>query len=326
LFAASKASAQDILVPAGTLLRCTMSEPNFSSATAQVGDPVLCHLGSVQQFGHNAFPRGAYMTGHLEGAKDPGHFWGKGYLRIAFDRIGTPNADINVSTKIIGTRNYPVNKDGDIKGKGHPKRDVVEWMIPPLWPWKVLMLPARGPRPTLKGEQIMTLRLMEDVTIPRPTQSLNSRDWRPPSAQLREQPSAYQPRQAVPFNNAPALTNTGFVTSVDPVFRQLQQDQPAPPVSETAQAQTAVSEPASRPANDPRSSSSSLTLIALRNESIWAVTEYWLAGDRLDYILPSGAHESCALNDVDLMRTTQLNSERGVAVTFRDGPAHQPTL
>ena len=323
-FAASRASAQDILVPAGTLLRCTMSEPNFSSATVQVGDPVLCHLGSVQQFGHNAFPRGAYMTGHLEGSKDPGHFWGKGYLRVVFDRIGTPNADINVSTKIIGTRNYPVNKDGDIKGKGHPKRDVVEWMIPPLWPWKVLMLPARGPRPTLKGEQILSLRLMEDVTIPRPTPSLNSRDWRPPNAQLRDQPSAYQSRQAVPFN-APVMTNAGFVTSVDPIFRQPQQDQPTP-VSETAQTQPAVSEPASTPTNDPRRSSSSLTLIALRNESIWAVSEYWLAGDRLDYILPSGAHESCALNDVDLMRTTQLNSERGIAVTFRDGPAHQPTL
>jgi len=26
--------AQDILVPAGTLLQCTMEEPNFSSATA----------------------------------------------------------------------------------------------------------------------------------------------------------------------------------------------------------------------------------------------------------------------------------------------------
>jgi hypothetical protein len=327
-FASSRARAQDILVPAGTLLRCTMNEPNFSSATAQVGDPVLCHLGSVQQFGHNAFPRGAYMTGHLEAEKDPGHFWGKGYLKIVFDRIGTPNADINVSTKILGTRNYSVNKEGDIKGKGHPRRDVIEWMIPPLWPWKVLMLPARGPRPTLKGEQIVTLRLMEDVTIPRQTPSYNSRDWRPPHAQLREQPSAYQPRQTAPFNNAPAMTNTSFVTSVDPGFRQLAEterlttgQEPVRPQAAAVPAFTTVA-----PANDPRTSSSSLTLIALRNETIWAVTEYWLAGDRLDYILPSGAHESCALNDVDLMRTTQLNSERGKSVTFRDAPAHQPVL
>jgi len=322
-FVASRASAQDILVPAGTLLRCTMSEPNFSSATAQVGDPVLCHLGSVQQFGQNAFPRGAYMTGHLEADKDPGHFWGKGYLRIVFDRIGTPSADINVSTKIIGTRNYPVNKEGDIKGKGHPKRDVVEWMIPPLWPWKVIMLPARGPRPTLKGEQIMTLRLMEDVTIPRPTPAYNSREWRPPHSQLREQPSAYQPRQAAPFGSAPAITNTGFVTSTDPAVNQLAEAKPAPPPpvqQEPAARQEPILLPAAASAlraADPQTSSSSLTLIALRNESIWAVTAYWLAGDRLDYILPSGAHESCALNDVDLMRTTQLNAERGISVTFR---------
>jgi hypothetical protein len=326
-FVTSRASAQDILVPAGTLLRCTMSEPNFSSASVQVGDPVLCHLGSVQQFGHNAFPRGAYMTGHLEASKDPGHFWGKGYLRIVFDRIGTPSADINVSTKIIGTRNYAVNKDGDIKGKGHPRRDVVEWMIPPLWPWKLIMLPARGPRPTLKGEQILSLRLMEDVTIPRPAPALHSRDWRPPHAQLREEPSAYLPRQGTPFANGPAITNTGFVTSIDPAVNQLAQ--PAPPTSapqEPPARQEPIVLPAAAPAlraADPRTSSSSLTLIALRNESIWAVTEYWLAGDRLDYILPSGAHESCALNDVDLMRTTQLNAERGISVTFRAAPSSQ---
>ena len=340
-FASSRASAQDILVPAGTLLRCTMNEPNFSSATAQVGDPVLCHLGSVQQFGHNAFPRGAYMTGHLEADKDPGHFWGKGYLKIVFDRIGTPNADINVSTKIIGTRNYPVNKEGDIKGKGHPRRDAIEWMIPPLWPWKLLMLPARGPRPTLKGEQTITLRLMEDVTIPRPAQAFN-RDWRPPHAQIRELPSVYQYSEnplhdlqrttassVTAAANTPAMTNTGFVTSIDPAFRQLQETQRVPASApQLVQPQTVgpTMQLATAPASDSRTSSSSLTLIALRNETIWAVTEYWLNGDRLDYVLPSGAHESCALNDVDLMRTTQLNSERGKSVTFRDAPAHQPVL
>ena len=306
-----KARAQDVVVPAGTLLRCTVSEPNFSSKTAQIGDPVMCHLGSVQEFGHSVFPRGAYMSGHLEADKEPGHFWGKGYMKIVFDRIGTPNADINVDTKIIADRSYPVDKDGDIRGKGHPKRDAVEWMIPPLWPWKVLTLPARGPRPVLKGEQILTLRLMEDVTIPRvAAANYNSRDWRPPSAQLRTEPSAYQSRSAA----APpvqALTNAGYVRSSDPAFKQ------------TAQTQTVASV---APASDPRSSSTSLTLIALRNESIWAVSDYWLAGDRLDYILPSGAHESCALNDVDLMRTTQLNSERGVTVSFREAPPHQPAL
>ena len=341
-FISSQANAQDILVPAGTLLRCTMNEPNFSSATAQIGDPVLCHLGSVQDFGHNAFPRGAYMSGHLEADKEPGHFFGKGYMRIVFDRIGTPNADVNVDTKIIAARNYPVDKEGDIKGKGHAKRDVIEWMFPPLWPWKVITLPARGPRPTLKGEQILTLRLMEDVTIPRTSATYSSRDWRPPYAQLRPQPSAYQPpasephplaRASAPANtstntSASGLTNTGYVLSVDPVFRESAHTLATPAPAETQLAPLLVSSAAPAPSNDPRTSSASLTLIALRNETIYAVSEYWLAGDRLAYVLPSGAQQSCPLNDVDLMRTTQLNSERGITVSFHQAsaPPHQPTL
>ena len=316
------ARAQDV-VPAGTLLRCTVSEPNFSSKTAQVGDPVLCHLGSVQEFGHNVFPRGAYMSGHLEADKEPGHFFGKGYMKIVFDRIGTPNADINVDTKIISDRSYPVDKEGDIKGKGHPKRDAIEWMIPPLWPWKVITLPARGPRPVLKGEQVLMLRLMEDVTIPRAVAAnYNSRDWRPPSAQLHTEPSAYEPRAAA-VPQAAALTNAGYVHSPDPAFKQTAQTQTAAQ-SPAVQIQTSV--PLLAGASDPRTSSATLTLIALRNESIWAVSDYWLSGDRLEYVLPSGAHESCALNDVDLMRTTQLNSERGITVSFREAPPHQPVL
>jgi len=322
LLVAPDARAEDVVVPAGTLLRCTMSEPNFSSATAEIGDPVLCHLGSVQEFGHNVFPRGAYMSGHLEADKEPGHFVGKGYLKIVFDRIGTPTADINVDTKVISARGYPVDKQGDIKGKGHAKRDVIEWMIPPLWPWKFITLPARGPRPTLKGEEVLTLRLMEDVTIPRPiVAAYNSRDWRPPEAQLRERPSAYQSRQTAP-QPEPVLKNSGYVVSMDPAFKPV--SEPALDQQRTPALVQAVV--ATVPLRDSRSSSSSLTLIALRNESIWAVSDYWLDGDRLDYVLPSSGHESCALNDVDLMRTTQLNAERGITVTFHTAASAQPTL
>jgi hypothetical protein len=318
LFFSCQVSAQDVVVPAGTLLRCTMSEPNFSSATAQVGDPVLCHLGSVQEFGHNAFPRGAYMSGHLEADKEPGHFVGKGFLKVVFDRIGTPNADITVDTKVIAARGYHVDKEGDIKGKGHATRDVVEWMIPPLWPWKVLMLPARGPRPTLKGEETLTLRLMEDVTIPRTGANYSSRDWRPPQAQLRPRPSAYQSRQIAPMQQ-PLIANAGYIVSTDPAFKPVAQQNPI-------ERRTPVTEVRTEVHTEVRTPSSSLTLIALRNETIYAVTRYWLDGDRLDYVLPSGNGESCALNDVDLARTTQLNSERGISISFHDGPQAQPVL
>jgi hypothetical protein len=159
--------AQDVVVPAGTLLHCTLDEPNFSSATAEVGDPVLCHLRSLQQFGRTIFPRGSYLQGHLEAAKEPGRFFGKGFLQIQFDRIGLPSTDMPIPSKVILAHGFKVDRQGDIVGHGHAKRDAVEWMIPPLWPWKVVSLPARGPRPTLKGEEQLTLRLMEDVVLPR---------------------------------------------------------------------------------------------------------------------------------------------------------------
>ena len=58
-----------------------------------------------------------------------------------------------------------MDKKGDIDGKGHAKRDAVEWMLPPLWPWKVNSLPVRGPRPIWKGEEPLELRLMDDVSV-----------------------------------------------------------------------------------------------------------------------------------------------------------------
>ena len=64
-----------------------MDEPNFSAKTANVGDPVLCHLGPLGSFGHSIFPRGAELGGHLQDYKNPGHFFGKGWLAIEFDRL-----------------------------------------------------------------------------------------------------------------------------------------------------------------------------------------------------------------------------------------------
>ncbi len=293
------ASAQDVQVPAGTLLRCTLNEPDFSSKTGQVGDPVLCHVSMVQEFGRAAFPRGAYMAGHLEGEKEPGHFWGKGYLKLVFDRIGLPNTDVPISAKVIAARGFHVDREGDILGKGHAKRDVIEWMFPPLWPWKVLTLPARGPRPTLKGEETLTLRLMEDVTVPRLAAS-SWPDWRPPRPQAsastsseRYATSSYnggansRPLRYAP-PSYPAMTNTSangnyVLTSPEQV-------------------------PQTSPVEVPQTKASQLTLLALRNEIIYAVTQYWVDGDHL------------SLDEVDWARTKQLNAERGVNVTLRARP------
>src|SRR5271157_6290165 len=192
--------AQDQLVPAGTLLQCALDEPNFSSSTAAVGDPVLFDLRTMQELGKPMFPRGSMLGGHLEAEKDPGHFVGKGYLKITFDRVILPNGDLPVPAKVIQARGYKVDKQGAIDGNGHATRDVVEWMIPPLWPWKVISLPFRGPRPTLKGEEPLELRLMDDIVIPRSLAQVSHPD-RPPWASSTR-PSMYD---AAPHANAMQL-------------------------------------------------------------------------------------------------------------------------
>jgi len=119
--------------------------------------------------------------GHLGSYKDPGHFFGKGYLRLEFDLIGLPNTDLPVAGKVTAVRGYRVSREGDIVGHGHPTRDLVEWLLPPLWPWKVLTLPARGPRPVLKGEVPIVLRLMDTVVVPQISDS-DRRSFGEPSA------------------------------------------------------------------------------------------------------------------------------------------------
>lgn len=160
-------SAPEEVLPAGTLLQCTLDEPSLSSQTVQRGDPVLCHTGTVAAFGRSVFPRGAYLGGHFQEHRDPGHFFGKGWIDLEFDRLILPGGLVlPLSARVISVPHLGVDREGKIHGRGHPKRDAVGWAIPALWPEKVLTLPARGPRPTLRGEVRITLRLLADVEVP----------------------------------------------------------------------------------------------------------------------------------------------------------------
>ena len=46
----ARAQTREPIIPAGSLLECTLEEPNFSSASAEAGDPLLCHTRGVQEF------------------------------------------------------------------------------------------------------------------------------------------------------------------------------------------------------------------------------------------------------------------------------------
>jgi hypothetical protein len=47
----------------------------------------------------------------------------------------------------------------------------VEWLIPVLWPIDLLNLPRRGPRPVLKPETRLTLKIMDDFGVPQVQQA-----------------------------------------------------------------------------------------------------------------------------------------------------------
>jgi hypothetical protein len=55
------------LVPAGTLIRCTVPETKLSSKTVAIGDPVLCQVSRS-----SIFPSGSVLSGRFEDYKDPG--------------------------------------------------------------------------------------------------------------------------------------------------------------------------------------------------------------------------------------------------------------
>ena len=301
LVCAPAVRGQDLLVPAGTLLQCTLDEPNFSSKTVAVGDPVLCHLKTLQEFGRPVFPRGSMLGGHLEADKAPGHFVGKGYLKITFDRVILPNGDLPVPAKVIQARGYKVDKQGSIDGKGHPKRDVVEWMLPPLWPWKVVSLPMRGPYPTLKGEEPMELRLMDDISIPQHVAQAQAAAMHPDRspAAIIVRPSAYdKPPTATP--NAPA--KPASTPSNDGAMRLAAQHTANPLVTNSPNVSASQSVNAAQ-------SSEKYTILVLKSNQALEVVKYRRDGDALAYQDTQGRAGSVAVKDVDWMKTSEMTAE-----------------
>jgi hypothetical protein len=325
----SSAEVRTVVVPAGTLMTCSLDEPKFSSVTVAVGDPFLCYPRSLQQFGQQVFPRGTYIVGHLEAAKDPGHFVGKGYLRLVFDRVGLPSGDVPITAKVVAAGDFTVDREGRIIGHGHATRDVVEWLLPPMWPWKVLTLPARGPRPAFKGETRVALRVMEDLVVPQ-TQTSETR--------ISE---SLMPQNLTPQTLTPQALNPGwhrFGEGLNPSLRPgtmlspqgvpvwsqgsvnvqtASQDGPrlvavSPEVSTASQMQVAAS--------PSRAWTADVTLFALTNGTVFPVDQYWRYQNNLFYE-SDGDKGVVSMQYVDWDTTTRLNAARNVRITLRSLPS-----
>ncbi len=206
------AQAAEQLVPAGSLIQCTVAEPKLSSKTADIGDPVLCQISHVELYGRSTLPYGSYLVGRFEDYKDPGHLVGKGWMELKFDRmVIQPDTVVPVSAKVVYVPGYPVDKQGRIHGKGHPVRDVVEWSIPILWPIDLINLPRRGPRPTLKEETRLTLKVMDDFGVP-----VGQEPLRDPSGLIHRSPVVYEAPPALPEPVRPAAFGYSYVSAPPP--------------------------------------------------------------------------------------------------------------
>jgi hypothetical protein len=270
--------AAEQMIPAGSLVQCTVSEPKLSSKTTDVGDPVLCQVGHVELYGRSVFPYGSYLEGRFEDYKDPGHLVGKGWMELKFDRMYIPPGQIiPVSAKVVYLPKYPVDKQGRIHGKGHPVRDTVEWLIPVLWPIDLLNLPRRGPRPELKPETRLTLKIMDDFGVPMP-----------------EQVSYQQPSPPYQYNapqyNAPR-DPYGFYQRAPMSYRPVPAPPPPPPP---------------------------VTVLMLRDGFRRLAADYWFEGGvQVRYISLSGSPVIIPLGMLDLPATVAANRSKGVDFTIR---------
>ena len=185
------ADAGSRLIPAGALVSCTTGDGKISSKTTAVGDPVLCKV----QFRRGDFmlPYGSYLGGQFAEYKDPGHFVGNGWMELDFDRLYVGDTVVPISAKVVEVPGYKIDAQGRILGKGHAVRDTVLWMIPVLWPLDLINLPRRGPRPTLKSETTLTLRMMDDIQVP-----VVPEPQRDPYGLYQRGPQSYAPQPPPP--------------------------------------------------------------------------------------------------------------------------------
>ena len=202
------------LIPGGSVMQCMVSQPHLSSKTEHVGDPVLCQVGHTEMYGRSVFPYGSYLVGRFEDYKDPGHFVGKGWMELKFDRMVVGNDTvIPISTRVVSTSaKYPVDRDGKIHGTGHPVRDTIEWMIPVLWPIDLINLPRRGPYPELKPETRLTVMVLDDFGIPTKSEVQHLPEMISKYNYADNQPAQQQP---APIERAYARADSTGVSSAD---------------------------------------------------------------------------------------------------------------
>ena len=210
------------LIPAGSLVSCSTGDGRISSKTTAIGDPVLCKV--EHRRGDFMLPYGSYLGGEFAEYKDPGHFVGKGWMELSFDKLYVGDSVAPINAKVVDVAGYKIDAQGRILGKGHVARDITLWCIPVLWPVDLIMLPMRGPRPVLKSETTMTLRIMDDIQVP-----TTPEPQRDPYGLYQRSPNAYDPEPPAPTQAPDAGPQDSYAAPPDAPPPPSAYDQPPPP-------------------------------------------------------------------------------------------------
>jgi hypothetical protein len=71
------------------------------------------------------------------------------------------------------------------------------------------------------------------------------------------------------------------------------------------------------------SSSDSEVVLFLKDGTVYAITDYWIADNKLHYVTNYGGENSIPLDQLDMQRTVDVNAKRGINITLRPTPQQQ---
>jgi hypothetical protein len=183
-------------------------------------------------------------------------------------------------------------------------------MIPPLWPWKVLTLPARGPRPALKGEEPLQLRLMDDIVVPRNlSASIVVPHNVPASLTVPYNVSAapsHPDRPPYASSNIPKPGAYPATPQPGPVQESAITEKPAsvaneniiPAAMSTNTAAPVAALPATR-----------VTTLVLKSNEVLEVTKYRMDAGVVNYHELNGKVGAVGTEQIDWLRTTQMTAQ-----------------
>lgn len=207
---------------------------------------------------------------------------GKGWMELKFDRMFIPPGEIiPISAKVVYVPKYSVDKQGRIHGNGHAVRDTLEWMVPVLWPIDLLTLPRRGPRPVLKPETRLTLKIMDDFGVPIPEVVTSQSTYSAPRDQY-----GYTQRAPMNYGPPPAVYSYPPPPPMVPVYPRMQYQYAPPPAPPS--------------------------ILVLRNGTHLLATRYWFEpGGELHYVDLNGTSMTMPLNMLDVSASAMMNGSRG---------------